>query len=141
MADSTTAALPKSARWAFELMAMIYIATAVAFLVNPDGPILMVNKIFVPYEWPMVFFPTERFWLSIAVGVPATRAFVALSAARNPARAEFCIQVIQISLLVPAAVFAWQFVFSKHAPLYVIGVLVEMMQVLFYGLLKRRITS
>ena len=138
MADSKTAAFSKSVQWAFELMAMIYIATAVAFLINPDWPILMVNKMFVRYEWPMVFFPTERFWLSIAVGVPATRAFVAFSAARNPARAEFCVQVIQISLLVPAAVFAWQFVFSKHAPLYAISVLVEMVQVFFFVILRKK---
>jgi hypothetical protein len=139
MTNSKTAAFPKSVRWAFEFMAIIYIATAVAFLVNPDWPILMVNKMFLRYEWPMVFFPTERFWLSIAVGVPATRAFVSFSAARNPARAEFCVQVIEISLLVPAAVFAWQFVFFKHAPLYVIGVFVEMVQVFVYLILKRKL--
>jgi len=138
MPNSKTAAFSKGVQWSFELMAMIYVATAVVFLVNPDWPILMVNKAFARYEWPMVFFPTERFWVSIAVGVPATRAFVAFSAARNPARAEFCVQVLQISLLVPAALFAWQFVFTRHAPLYVIGVFVEMVQVFFYVILRKK---
>jgi hypothetical protein len=139
MTDSKTAAFPKSVQWAFELMAIIYVAAAVTFLVNPDLPILVINKAFVGYEWPMVFFPTERFWLSIAAGVPATRAYVAFCAARNPARAHFSIQVLQVSLLVPAALFAWQFVFSQHAPLYVIGAIVETVQVAFYAFLSRKL--
>jgi hypothetical protein len=120
-------------------MAMVYVATAVSFVLNPDHAILLVNKIFAGYEWPVVFFPIERFWLSIAVGVPATRAFVAFAAARNRAPARFCVQVIQISLIIPGILFAYQFVFSKHAPIYVIGCLVEVVQILFYVFLRRKL--
>ena len=67
-----------------ELMAMVYVAVGVLFLVNPDWLILVVNQVFARYEWPVVFFPTERFWLSLAVSVPGTRAFLAFAAARNP---------------------------------------------------------
>ena len=123
------------------MMAMIYVATATVFLISPDWPILMVNQAFAPHDWPVVFFPTERFWLSIAVAVPGTRAFVAFSAARNPGRARFCLQVLQISLLIPGALFAWQFVFSKHAPLYAIGCLVEIVQVITYFFIGKKLPS
>ena len=136
---SKTATIPRGVQWSFELMAMIYVATAAVFLLSPDWPILLANQVFARYEWPVVFFPTERFWLSIAVGVPGTRAFVAFSAARSPARAKFCIQILQISLLIPAVVFAWHFIFSGHVPLYAIGVAVEMLQVIFYHFLTKRL--
>ena len=139
MAPLKTAALPKGVQWSLELMAMVYVAAAGVFLINPDWPILMVNKAFAPHDWPVVFFPTERFWLSIAVGVPGTRAFVAFSAARNPSLARFCLQVLQVSLLIPAALFTWQFVFSKHAPLYVIGCLAEIVQIIFYLFIGKKL--
>lgn len=139
MPKPRTGTLPKSVQWSFELMAMIYVAAAALFIVSPDWPILMINKAFAPFEWPAVFFPTERFWLSIAVGVPGTRAFVAFSAARRPDRAKFCVHVLQISLLIPAALFAWQFLSSKHAPLYVLGFLAEVLQVIFYRIIAKKL--
>ena len=119
-------------------MAMIYVAVTVLFLVNPDWPILFVNKAFARYDWPMVFFPTERFWFSLAVSVPGTRAFLAFAAARKPAEAHLYVKVLQISLLLAGALFAWQFVFHKHAPLYAIAFLIEFVQVVFYLFLSSR---
>jgi hypothetical protein len=122
-------------------MAMIYVAVAVLFLVNPDWLILVTNEAFSHYDWPVVFFPTERFWLCLAVSVPGTRAFLAFSAARRPNEARFCANVLQVSLLLAAALFAWQFIFHKHAPLYVLGFFVELIQVIFYMILLRRLPA
>ncbi len=130
---------PKVVRWSLELMAMVYVAVMVLFLVNPDWPILFVNKAFARYDWPMVFFPTEKFWFSLAVSVPGTRAYLAFSAAQRPAEARFYVKVLQISLLLAAALFAWQFVFHKHAPLYAIGFLIEFVQVVFYLFLCQKL--
>ena len=120
-------------------MAVIYVAVMVLFLVNPDWTILFVNKAFARYDWPMVFFPTEKFWFSLAVSVPATRAFLAFSAAQRPADVRLYVKVLQISLVVAGALFAWQFVFHKHAPLYALGCLIEFMQVIFYLLLYKKL--
>jgi hypothetical protein len=120
-------------------MAVIYVAVTVLFLVNPDWPILFVNKVFARYDWPMVFFPTEKFWYSLAVSVPGTRAFLAFSAAQSPAEARSYVKVLQISLLLAAALFAWQFVFHKHAPLYALGCLIEFIQVFFYLILCQKL--
>jgi hypothetical protein len=122
-----------------ELMAMVYVAVGVLFLVNPDWLILVVNQVFARYEWPVVFFPTERFWLSLAVSVPGTRAFLAFAAARNPVQARLYVQVLQVSLLLAAALFAWQFIIRKHAPIYVLGFFVEFGQVVFYHFLGRKL--
>jgi hypothetical protein len=120
-------------------MAMIYVAVTVLFLVNPDWPILFVNKAFARYNWPTVFFPTEKFWFSLALSVPGTRAFLAFSAAQRPAEARVCVKVLQISLLLAAALFAWQFLFHKHAPLYALGFLIEFIQVAFYLFLCKKL--
>ncbi len=120
-------------------MAVIYVAVTVLFLVNPDWPILFVNKVFARYDWPMVFFPTEKFWYSLAVSVPGTRAFLAFSAAQSPAEARPYVKVLQISLLLAAALFAWQFVFHKHAPLYALACLIEFIQVFFYLILCQKL--
>ena len=80
MKPSRTAPLPKGVQWPLEAMAVVYVAVGVLFFINPDWPILAVNKAFSRFEWPMVFFPTERFWLSLAVTVPGTRAFLAFAA-------------------------------------------------------------
>jgi len=53
--------LPKAARWSLEVMAMIYVAVAALFVVNPNWPILVVNKAFIRYNWPMVFSPPKSF--------------------------------------------------------------------------------
>lgn len=137
MTEVKTESLPKGVQWTLELMAMTYVAVGVLFLVNPDWIILVVNKAFARFDWPMVFFPTERFWFSLAVSVPGTRAFLAFSAARRPAAARLCVTVLQISLLLAAVLFAWQFVIYKHAPLYVLGFFVELIQVVFYHFLRR----
>ncbi len=139
MSRLETARLPKGVRWSFELMAMIYVAVMVLFLVNPDWPILFVNKAFARYDWPMVFFPTEKFWFSLAISVPGTRAFLAFSARQRPADARLYVKVLQISLLLTAALFAWQFVFHKHAPLYALGCLIEFMQVVFFLILCQKL--
>ena len=120
-------------------MGMIYVAVAALFLVNPNWPILMVNKAFSGYDWPMVFFPTEKFWLSLAVSVPVTRAFLAFAASRKPNCSHLCVTLLQGSLVVAGIMFGLQFVFSKSAPLYAIGFFVEMLQVIFYSFLKRRL--
>ena len=120
-------------------MAVIYVAGTVLFLVNPEWPILFVNKVFARYDWPMVFFPTEKFWYSLAVSVPGTRAFLAFSAAQRPAEARLYVKVLQISLLLAAALFAWQFVFHKHAPLYALACLIEFIQVFFYLILCQKL--
>jgi hypothetical protein len=130
---------PKGLQWSFELMAIIYVAVAVLFVVNPDWLILFTNKVFARYEWPAVFFPTERFWLSLAVSVPGTRAFLAFTAARRPAEARLCVKVLGVSLLLAAALFAWQFVIGKHAPLYILGFFIEIIQVIFYLSLYRKL--
>ncbi|MGD8757693.1 MAG: hypothetical protein PVH78_02355 [Deltaproteobacteria bacterium] len=131
--------LPKCVRWSLEVMAMIYVAVAVLFVVNPDWPILVVNKAFIGYDWPMVFFPTEKFWFCLAVSVPGTRAFLAFAAARRPAETRLCVRVLQVSLALAATLFAWQFLFHKHAALYALGFLIESIQVLFYLLLSRKL--
>ncbi len=129
--------LPTGVQWSFELLGMIYVAVAVLFVVNPDWLILFVNKHFARYDWPVVFFPTERFWFSLAVTVPGTRAFLSFSAARKPTAARLYVKVLHVSLLLAAALFAWQFVFHQHAPLYVLGFLIEFVQVVFYLFLSR----
>ncbi len=139
MSQSKTAPLTKGVQWSLELMAMTYVAVAVTFLVDADWPILVVNKAFVRYDWPMVFFPTEKFWFSLAVSVPGTRAFLAFAAARRPAEARLYVQVLQVSLLLAAALFAWQFIFHKHAPLYALGFFVEFAQVVFYLFLYKKL--
>ena len=131
--------LPKGVRWSLEVMAMIYVAVAVLFVVNPDWPILVVNKAFIRFDWPMVFFPTEKFWFSLAVSVPGTRAFLAFAAARKPVETGLCVRVLQVSLALAATLFAWQFLFHKHAALYALGFLIESIQVLFYLLLSRKL--
>ncbi len=120
-------------------MAMIYVAVMVLFLVNPDWPILFVNKAFARYDWPMVFFPTEKFWFSMAVSVPGTRAFLAFVAAQRPTEAHLCVKILLISLLLAAALFAWQFFFYKQAALYALGFLIEFIQVVFYIFLWRKL--
>ncbi len=139
MSELKPGSLSKGIQWSLELMAMAYVAVAVLFLVNPDLVILVVNKAFVGFDWPMVFFPTERFWLSLAVSVPATRACLAFAAARRPAEARTFVSILSVSLLVAAIVFAWQFVFHKHAPLYALAFLVEFVQVIFYYFLKKKL--
>jgi hypothetical protein len=131
--------LPKGVRWSLEVMAMIYVAVAVLFVVNPDWPILVVNKAFIAYDWPMVFFPTEKFWFSLAVSVPGTRAFLAFAAARKPVETRLCVRVLRVSLALTATLFAWQFLFHKHAALYALGFLIESIQVVFYLILNRKL--
>jgi hypothetical protein len=87
----------------------------------------------------MVFFPTEKFWLSLAVSVPGTRAFLAFAASRNPASGDLCVTVLQVSLAIAGITFGLHFLFSRHAPLYAVGFFVELIQVVFYGYLKRRL--
>jgi hypothetical protein len=120
-------------------MAMVYVAVAVLFIVNPDWPILMVNKAFAHLDWPMAFFPTERFWYSLAVSVPGTRAFLAFTAARRPAEARLCVRVLQVSLVLAAIFFARQFLFYRHAPIYALGFFTEVIQVVFYHFLYRKL--
>lgn len=134
-----TAPLPRGVRWSFEFMAVTYVAVMVLFLVNPDWPILFVNKAFARYDWPVVFFPTEKFWFSLAVSVPATRAFLAFSAAQNPGEVRVYLKVLQISLAVTGGLFAWQFIFHKHAPLHALGCLIEFLQVVFYIVLSKKL--
>jgi hypothetical protein len=120
-------------------MGMVYVAVTVLFIVHPDYPILMANKAFAQFNWPMVFFPIEKFWYSLAVSVPGTRAFVAFAAARRPVQARVYVGVLQVSLLLAAALFAIQFVFHKHAALYALGFFVESIQLVFYLLLNRKL--
>jgi len=140
MRQTTPRPLSQPIHWAFDVMAMMYVAIAALFLVNPNWPILAVNKAFSHYGWPMVFFPTEKFWLSLAVSVPGTRAFLAFTASRRPAYARLCVAVLQVSLAIAGIMFALHFVFYKHAPLYAIGFFVELLQVLFYSCLKRKLS-
>jgi hypothetical protein len=139
MNDPTPESLPKGVQWSLELMAMVYVAVAVLFFVDADLPILIVNKAFACYDWPMVFFPTEKFWFSLALSVPATRAYLAFAAARKPAEARIFVRILWVSLLVTAIVFAWQFVFRKHAALYALACLIESVQVIFYLFLCKRL--
>ena len=131
--------LPKGVQWSLEVMAVIYVAVAVLFVVNPNWPILMANKAFIRYDWPVVFFPIEKFWYALAVSVPGTRAFLAFSAARRSAETALCVRVLQVSLLLTAALFAWQFLFHTHAALYALGCLIESIQVVFYLILYRKL--
>jgi hypothetical protein len=131
--------LPKGVRWSLEVMAMIYVAVAVLFVVNPDWPILVVNKAFIGYDWPMVFFPTEKFWFCLAVSVPGTRAFLAFAAAQRSVETGLCVRVLQVSLALTATLFAWQFLFHEHAALYALGFLLESIQVVFYLILSRKL--
>lgn len=129
----------KGIQWSLELMGMTYVAMGVLFLVNPDWIILVTNQVFAGQDWPVVFFPTERFWFSLAVTVPGTRAFLAFTASRRPTEARLCIKVLQISLVLAAILFALQFIFRKHAPLYALGFFVEAVQVIFYIYLYRKL--
>ncbi len=126
-------------RLALETMAIAYVAAAFLFLINPDALILFTNMAFSNYGWPMVFFPTERFWYALAFSVPATRAFLAFTASRKPREARLCVRALQISLVVPGLMFFYQFVFHKQAPLYALGCIVELVQVGFYSFLTRRL--
>jgi hypothetical protein len=139
MKELKTESLPKGVQWSLEFMAMVYVAVAALFFVHPDLPILVVNKAFLRFDWPMVFFPTEKFFLSLAVSVPATRAYLAFAAARRPAEARIFIRILWISLLLAATLFAWQFLFYKRAALYALGFLVEFVQVIFFLFLNRKL--
>ena len=130
---------PKVVRWSFELMAIIYVAVTVVFLVDADWPILVVNKAFARYDWPTEFFPTEKFWFSLAVSVPGTRAYLAFTAARRPAETRLYAKILQISFVLTAALFAWQFLFYKHATLYALGFVIEFTQAVFYLLLTQKL--
>ena len=129
--------MPRGVRWLLESMAIIYVAATVFFLLDPDRPILLVNQAFASFGWPMEFFPTEKFWFSMAVSVPGTRAFLAFSAAQKASRARTYVNILQVSLLLTAALFAWQFVFYKRAALYALGFSIELLQVAFYALVTR----
>jgi hypothetical protein len=120
-------------------MGVVYVAVGVLFLVNPDWIILVTNRLFAGRDWPVVFFPTERFWFALAVTVPGTRAFLAFTASRRPVEARLCINVLQISLVLAALFFALQFILRKHAPLYAIGFFLETAQVVFYYYLYRKL--
>jgi hypothetical protein len=139
MRETEKEPLPQGVRWSLEVMAMIYVAVAVLFVVNPDWPILIVNKAFIRYDWPVVFFPMEKFWFSLAVSVPGTRAFLAFAAARRPVETGLYVRVLQVSLALTATLFAWQFLFHNHAALYALGFLIESIQMVFYLLLSRKL--
>ena len=139
MNGSDTKALSKGVQWSLEVWATIYVAVAVLFIVNPDWVILVVNQAFARFEWPMVFFPTEKFWFSLGASVPATKAYLAFTAARSPEDARLCVKVLQVSVVLTGALFAWQFLFHKHAALYVLGFLAEFTQVAFYQVLSRKL--
>lgn len=139
MKELKAASLSKGVEWSLEVMGVIYVAVAVLFLVNPNWLILVVNKGFARYDWPMVFFPTEKFWFSLAVSVPGTRAYLALAAARKAAAARLYVNVLQVSLILAAVMFAWQFLFYKHAALYALGFLTEVAQGVFYLFLKPKL--
>jgi hypothetical protein len=72
--------------------------------------------------------------------VPGTRAFLAFSAARRPQEARFFLWPLQLSLLIAGVMFAYQFLFHRHAPLYALGSVVELSQVGFYYFLTRKIS-
>ena len=129
----------KGIQWSLDSMGMTYVAMGVLFLVNPEWIILVTNQVFAGQDWPVVFFPTERFWFSLAVTVPGTRAFLAFTASRRPTEARLCVKVLQISLVLAAILFALQFIFHKHAPLYAIGFFAEAVQVIFYLYLYRKL--
>lgn len=129
----------KGVRLLLELMAMVYVGVMAVFLVNTDWPLLVANKISLCYGWPLVIFPTERFWFSLAASVPGTRAFLAFSAAQSPAAARLCVKALQVSLLLAAIIFAWQFVVQGHALLYALAFLIEAVQLVFYFLLLKRL--
>jgi len=139
MRELKTASHPKEIKWPLEIMGIIYVAATVLFLVNPEWPILVVNKAFAGYDWPMVFFPTEKFWFSLAVSVPATRAFLAFAAARRPAETRIHVRILLVSLLPATALFAWQFLFYKHAALYALGFMVESIQVFIFLFLNHKV--
>jgi hypothetical protein len=120
-------------------MGMTYVAIGVLFLVNPDWIILVTNQVFAGHDWPVVFFPTERFWFALAVTVPGTRAFLAFTASRKAREARLCVKVLQVSLVLAAVFFALQFILGKPAPLYALGFFLEAVQVVFYLYLYRKL--
>jgi len=134
-----TERLSKGVQGSLELMGMTYVAVGVLFLINPDWIILVTNKVFTRQDWPTVFFPTERFWYSLAATVPGTRAFLAFTAARRTTQARLCVMTLQVSLSLAAVLFAWQFIFRRQAPLYAIGFFIEAIQVVFYLFLYRKL--
>ena len=121
-------------------MGIVYVAVAVLFLISPESIILWVNTAFSGFNCPMVFFPTERFWYALAWSVPGTRAFLAFSAARRPGEARFFLWPLQLSLLIAGAMFAYLFLFYRHAALYALGSIVELSQVVFYYVLGRKLS-
>ena len=139
MGQVRTQHFSKGIQWSLEFMGMTYVAIGVLFLVSPDWIILVTNQIFGGGHWPVVFFPTERFWFALAVTVPGTRAFLAFTASRRPTEARLCIKVLGVSLILAAIFFALQFVFRKHAPLYALGFFLEAVQVVFYYHLYRKL--
>jgi len=130
------------AKWipvSLEVMGVVYVAMAFLFLMSPDSIILWANKAFSRTQWPVVFFPTERFWYALAWSVPGTRAFLVFAAARRPHEGKFFLWPLQISLLIAGAMFAFQFFFRRHAPLYALGCVVELGQVIFFSFLGRKL--
>ena len=47
MKEADKEPLSKGVQWSLEVMAIIYVAVAVLFVVNPDWPILVTNKAFI----------------------------------------------------------------------------------------------
>lgn len=139
MKGSNIEILSKGVQWSLEVMATIYVAVAVLFIVNPHWVILVANQAFARYDWPVVLFPTEKFWFCLGASVPATKACLAFAAARRPTEARLCVKVLQISIFLTGALFGWQFLFHKHAALYALGFLAECIQVAFYQVLTRKI--
>lgn len=121
----------------FGCLGATYLAVMIVFAANPDLPISCSNSISGRFGWPVVPLCGERFWFSLALGVPGIRAVLAFAAARYPEHEEVFIYILQASLTIAAIFFAIEFFFHKQALLYAIGFVTEVVQIIFYFFLSR----
>lgn len=123
----------------FGCLGVMYVGVMLLFAVSPDLPISLSNSVSIHFDLPVVPSVGERFWFSLALSVPGIRAVFAFGALRYPIYERVFIGLLQVSLIIAAASFAFHFIFYKRALLYAIGFATELIQIVFYGFLMSRL--
>ncbi|MFH1672659.1 MAG: hypothetical protein ABIF87_04465 [Pseudomonadota bacterium] len=117
----------------------MYVGVMMLFAVSPDLPISFSNSVSGRFGWSVLPSVGERFWFSLALTVPGMRAVLAFTAARYPVYERVFINLLQASLIIAAASFAFHFIFYERALLYAIGFGTEIIQIVFYCFLMSRL--
>jgi hypothetical protein len=123
----------------FGCLGVMYVGVIMLFAVSPDLPISFSNSVSRHLNWPVLPSVGERFWSSLALSVPGIRAVFAFGAARYPIYERVFIGLLQASLIIAAASFAFHFIFYERALLYAIGFGTELIQIVFYYFLMSRL--